>query len=33
MEFLPELRGENGRVTLLVMMVDELVDKEVEHVW
>lgn len=33
MEFLPEPRGENGRVTLLVMMVDELVDKEVEHVW
>lgn len=28
-----ELRGEDGRVTLLVMMVDELVDKEVEHVW
>ena len=24
MEFLPEPRGENGRVTLLVMMVDEL---------
>ena len=30
---MPELRDEDGRVTLLVMMVDELVDKEVEHVW
>lgn len=29
---MPELRDEDGRVTLLVMMVDELVDKEVEHV-
>lgn len=32
MEFLPELRGENGHVTLLGMMVDELVDKEIKHV-
>lgn len=29
---MPELRGENGHVTLLVMMVDELVDKEIKHV-